>query len=374
MKSLLSVSETCKDWYRVSRYGCLWIDFNRDMFGRDEGMMSRVFAMLGDLSKRTFTEKGASDRIEFLFGTVLNVREYMFAQKKDSYWIRCRHQFLVHVMLRCLFCQLRDIDEMLHGIIDNSRSMTCNFDILELSLRRTHEELRTLIPASDDFDPPGRNGYDGIPDPRIYSVIKDRDARVSWLEEFGNERCYVPYDTFFDRIGRFIGAKTNSRFARHLKFHLGFPTSNIVTTYRYNVLISIFGPFKDFSTNFSNIALKNGFVGLVNMLTAEDILIRALPSLKTNTYLIRYSRRQPEVLAFSSINIMTNRIEHRRNVDSAGNFIPVATFIRKIFNGYQPIHMGIDDNVTTMTSTFTFASRSNPYVMIDPVVDITKMC
>lgn len=232
-------------------------------------------------------------------------------------------------------------------------------------MRRLYEELKVLVPDNAEYDPPGPNGHEGIPDPRVYEVVRDPEARALWQSAIGSERCFVHYDVFHKRIiARCFGdaIASNPRFESHLRFHLNFPSSKVVTTYRFHVLLSLFGPFKQLAANFDRYALKPGFLGLVNMIAAEEILAKSLPTLRKNTLLMRYSRRQPEVLAFTSIDLKSKRIEHRRNVDRSGKPIPIALFLEKVFPGYDLIRMGIDDAATKCPNTFTFARHSNPYV------------
>jgi hypothetical protein len=252
---------------------------------------------------------------------------------------------------------------MLEDLMNGTYIITCNFDILELALRRIYEELRVLIPDTITFDPPGPNGYYGVPDPRVYEVIQDPEARDIWNNTIGRSKCFVHYDIFMDRIiaKQFPSAISNPRFSKYLRFLLNFPSSKIVTTYRFNALNSIFGPFKQLAVNFDHFVLRPGFVGLVNLIFAEEILTKCLPNLKNNTVLIRYSRVHPEVLAFTSIDITTKKIEHRRNIDYSGRPVPISIFLEKAFPKHDLIPMGIGDEATTVQNSFVFARQRTPY-------------
>ena len=128
------------------------------------------------------------------------------------------------------------------------------------------------------------------------------------------------------------------RFRQHLHHFLNFPKDDLMTTYRFHVLVSLFGPLQDVTRNFeqyvlfvsrsvqlfNSYVLGEGFLGLVNMIKAEEVFRELMPSV--NTVLIRlilfslwvvflilcsFSRQRPTYLAFTSFNARERTIEHR---------------------------------------------------------------
>jgi hypothetical protein len=59
----------------------------------------------------------------------------------------------------------------------------------------------------------------------------------------------------------------------------------MITTYKWNLMTGIFG-FKKFYENFVKYALRQGFLGLINRIKAEEILNQQ----SNQRYLLRFSR------------------------------------------------------------------------------------
>lgn len=115
--------------------------------------------------------------------------------------------------------------------------------------------------------------------------------------------------------------KDGPRFKQHLHHFLNFPKDDLMTTYRFHVLVTLFGPLPDVTRNFEqydsslcttysfSYVLGQGFLGLVNMIKAEEVFREIVPTV--NTVLIRFSRQRPTNLAFTSFNARERTIEHR---------------------------------------------------------------
>jgi hypothetical protein len=59
----------------------------------------------------------------------------------------------------------------------------------------------------------------------------------------------------------------------------------MITTYKWNLITRIFG-FENFYQKFRKNALRKGFLGLINLIKAKEILSEQ----KNRYYLIRFSR------------------------------------------------------------------------------------
>jgi hypothetical protein len=368
-KTLCNMGLVSKQFKNVSRDGQVWETQIIHKLAACRVDVTTILEKLSALNVRAFAEKSSSERIEFLRSTVELARDYIEKQNSSKSWRLSRNQYFVFSLFSAFYSQLKEINMMLTELASGRYQITCNFDIFECALRRYCEELRILVPAdfliAQEFDKATPNGtWDSLPDPRITRGITDFNAMNAWCTAFGDKTFLVPFDLFYRKVicTAFPNEITNnSRFADHLKYHANFPLDGMMTTWRFQVLVSTFGPWNQLADNFIRFALNPGFVGLVNMIKAEELLIENFQQLIKNTVLIRYSRRQPEVLAFTSIDIRSRRIEHRRNVDKSGRVIPIAEFLDKIFPGYELARIGLDDAITKVSNTFTFARYSNPY-------------
>lgn len=194
-------------------------------------------------------------------------------------------------------------------------------------------------------------------------MIRCSQARTAWQMIFGDQQVvhFTRFQTEF--MGQIWPQVANDqRFIKYLNHLFNFPKDNMMTMYRFNLLITLFGPFNQVVSNFQQYVLSLGFIGLVNMIKAEEILHHMRPQLTHNTVLIRFSRRQPELLAFTSINLQTGLVEHRRNINRAGQTIPIGQFLSLALPDYHLLQMGIDDVATDCETTFTFAQRKGPYI------------
>jgi hypothetical protein len=61
----------------------------------------------------------------------------------------------------------------------------------------------------------------------------------------------------------FPEAKDES-FQEHLHYFLNFPADDMLTVYKWNLLLRLFGPYDQFTYNFRTLVLERGFLGLIN--------------------------------------------------------------------------------------------------------------
>lgn len=330
--------------------------------------ISSIVTAVQSLNNRTFTNTNNKERVGFLYDTVVLARDYVEKQLSTQSWHLCRSQLVFNTLLTAFYVQIMDITKMFTELASGKFQITCNFDIFDTSLRRYCDELRALVPADPivarEFDPPSADGeWTDIMDPRVINRITDPNAMAAWIEAFGAGVSMVPFDKFFDELIRpaFSEAVQNPRFVNRLRYHINFPRDDIVTTWRFQNLVSTFGPWNQLAINFTQFALNPGFVGMVNMFGAEELLQENRQYLTCNTILMRCSRGKPEVLAFTTIDITTGKFEQYRNVDTAGGIIPIGAFL-KTFPGYELAKIGLDDGITTVTNTFAFAQNTATYV------------
>jgi len=351
----------CLAWSQAARADELWSVKCGDLITRCRQLTSSVIRRVAALKTR-YSVQASKERLEFLQGTVQLMREYFQKQLEKEFWATFRNcKFACH-MVHCVFKQLCETSDMLESLESGRFKITVNFDIFELSLRRYYEELKSMLPLSKSNDR-GSSSYTevSVEDSRL-SVLQDSESRDLWAQKIG-PKCYCHFDDFYEKllsqIGTFKDVRDKGRFREHMKHYLNFPRDNLLTTYRFHVLVSLFGPLTAVALNFETYVLCQGFLGLINMIKAEEILRQEKP--KVDTVLIRFSRQRPTYLAFTSFSVKTRTIEHRRNSDKAGHPIPIATFLKEQYPGYQLIGMGVDDMATKADSTFVYATEDNPY-------------
>lgn len=301
-----------------------------------------------------FSESNSYERLEFMKSTMNLLQEYVTEQLVGENWIVMPDIWCYMLLIRNITTQIDEISRMIDDLLAGRFTITVNFDIFELSLRKYYEEVIALFPLI----------CKSVNSVGPETIIRDRDARECWLSHFGNHLRVVDYGTFITQIVRPLWDKgiVTERFEAHLAHFFNFPRDNFFSIYRFNVLVTLFGPFPMVAENFNKYVLCPGFLGLINMIKAEELLTQLCPQLHRNTVLMRFSRRKPELLAFTSLNIRTGTIEHRRNVNSMGQPIPIGQYLAKVFPGYDLILMGVDDMVTRCENTFTFAHGCLPYI------------
>jgi hypothetical protein len=309
--------------------------------------VSKVIGQIDILYRKRWTEHSSYERLMFLRGTCQLVHNYVSVQIKTPSWTNMPDIWVYTIILRNISKHLNDTAEMLDSLISEKYTMTLNFDIFELALRKYYEEMVALFPTSGES----------------HRIINDPFAHACWRKQFGDALRVVHYDSFIKHIVTPLWpeATRNERFSRYLAYFFNFPRDNFFSVYRFNLLVTLFGPFDHVADNFAKYVLCPGFVGLINMIKAEEILIQLLPQLRRSTVLMRFSRQIPTLLAFSSIDIRTGKVEHRRNVTIDDQSVPIGQYLAKAFPGYDIIRMGVDDMATRCENIFTFARYGNAY-------------
>jgi len=200
--------------------------------------------------------------------------------------------------------------------------LTNNFDILELKLRSNFEETRAIFLKENLMI-------------HVENHIEDNQARKNWVDYFGMNVHIVQFNDFLDFLAKQNilnkDAEDYEKKINYFKYFLNFPSIDVVTPYKWNLLIKFFGPYEFFSYNFFKIMNENGFLGLINRIQASEIL-KSSPS---KSLLIRISRTESQLLAFSYKN-SKGIIGHKLNKCSKTNkIVPIYKFIEENFKDYK---------------------------------------
>jgi len=252
---------------------------------------------------------------------------------------------------------MKEISEILKRIKSKDSVITENFDIFELKLRSYLNEIKAMYPI----------GETEVVSSSPSLIISDLNARKLWEQSFGKHTHGVSYAQFLEMLqSANLIPSGNKRFLLFLEYFVNFPSDDYVTTYQWDSLIRLFGPFPTFSLTFSEIIAGRGFLGLVNRIKAYEILTMVH---QPNCLLIRLSRTEPEFLAFSYKNA-DGQILHQINKDrKTGLPIPISKFIKSKFSGFTLVNKSVDVEqiLGTMNepklSLFQYASAKSEYIL-----------
>lgn len=367
LEVLCTMSAVSKGWYNALNTTYMWAEFIKYELELSTQKAYLILLSMEDGGNFDGMDSNGRERFSMLRETLREAHRYLKTQSSTMGWKDVRTPSLSYTLLKNFRKTIENIQATCKVIFSHVCEMTCNFDILELTLRKGLYELRSMLPTAPGTDETGANRpLTSRSDPRVTRVITDPDARSTWEARIGSSRACVDFKTFYNKvIIRDFPCANNPRFAKLLSYHLNFPVSDIVTSYRFRTLVSEFGPYQKFAENFDRYALRPGFVGFMNTVKAEEILVmhynKTPVEKKRNTVLIRYSRKQPDVLAFTSLDVGKKKIEHRRNVYRDGTPIPIGIFVEQHFSGFDLLPMGIDDDVITCPNIFKLANLSRPY-------------
>ena len=305
--------------------------------------------------KQFSLNKEDRSRLQFLKDTVDLLTDYVSSQEEAILSFEPYDR-----LLGLLGDRMDEVYLMLQRIKNRTSSMTANFDIFELKLRGHLDELKSMFPIGDSSV---------VYNPSF--VIADEGARCAWLRHFGPNVYMVPFEKFLsmleaEGIVASNASPARERFVLFLRYFVNFPSDDLVTAYKWSVLIRLFGPFECFSQTFSEVVARRGFLGLVNRIKAYEMLTMHP---QPRSLLIRMSRTEPQFLAFSYKN-SEGQIGHQINKDrETGLPIPVSQFIRKKFSHYTLINKTIDieqilgSSKESGNSLSEYASAATGYIL-----------
>jgi len=225
-------------------------------------------------------------RISYLKTTIADLIDLLdstpihFLSDQESPSISCFYN-----VIQVMEGEVKGTWEALVNILSGKMEMTVNFDIFELALRRYYHQLKVMfIDASETVRST----------PAL--LIKDNGARNLWIDLFGSETYFVPFDRFMnDVVTGVLGVPPSGDVCRTIKFFLNFPVDNMVTTYKFHLLMCHWGPLSSLIQNLNKFALRHGFLGLINAIQASEIL----KTYSSPRILMRFSRLEPEKLTIS---------------------------------------------------------------------------
>ncbi len=160
---------------------------------------------------------------------------------------------LGHIKLWRLICaELRkSLKETLNFL--NHGEINENFDIFELTLRRYFQNVQALrcVHSQDS----------------VCDSITDKEAKDAWVSHFGPKRSFVSWTLFCELL------PLNAEVRQAVKFLINFPDDGIVSAYKFDLLVCLFGPtLSSVPSNVKLHACGLGFAGIINRIRAKKLL------------------------------------------------------------------------------------------------------
>lgn len=147
-----------------------------------------------------------------------------------------------YVLLRAFIVTLEDTLSSILKIKRREGVMTDSFEVFELAIRRYLEQFGRMFPP-DAVVPPA-------------SVISDPAARALWVRHFGEDQHYVSFDLFEHAIIAREFPSQKQKLTNFFRLFLNFPQDDLITTYKWDNITRLFGPYSEFVENFSAYACR----------------------------------------------------------------------------------------------------------------------
>jgi len=347
-KSFCAASSVCQNWRAVAGSPCLWW-MRCDVIWNHLLYMSQKTAEICHqilLDSHLMHRKKYQTRIKFLtetLGDVMTASRNRLENKKDAHY----NVESYYMMSNVLLSQLYDSNGIVQGIRENPAAMTVNFDILDISIRKYIRQLDSMFPIlsselQPQYAPPSH-------------IIKDEKARFVWEKFVGKNQYHAKFTEFYENVLLSVFPQLqhdSGRFRDIFQFFVNFPRDDMMTTYKWAVIINQFGPFDQFVCNFQEFACGNGFLGLINCVEAEEHLQGP------NTFLLRFSRKEPEKLTFSFKVTNASHVvvcHHKRKPCG----VPIRQFIVRHFDkAFSPVQKHLGKKVTQIDRIDQFCEVS----------------
>mmetsp|Transcript_2860 Transcript_2860/g.8974 ORF Transcript_2860/g.8974 Transcript_2860/m.8974 type:complete len:819 (+) Transcript_2860:175-2631(+) len=390
--------QVCRYFFEITQCSPAWRKRNSITWERTVCLINSCAQITHDIFNSD-VEPAYERRIRFLLETLKEMQQRflprILAPVPNEYNVDSYHR-LVGVLIH----QLEQTILVTWRIRSCKAKITRNFDMLDLAIRRYADQLEIMypLPVTETEDvtltaprsyshhseltmsstndtaagvytrgqkqkkkqqqkstEPGRRG---MPVPAS-SVIVDPDARALWDEAVGADVCIVDFPQFYDRVlvKRFPSLAGDTHFRDFFSFFVNFPRDNLLTTYKWGVITGQFGPLPVFVENFRRYACRNGFLGLINSVDAEEQLHNYRRTHTGDFYLIRFSRKEPEKLTFS---YSTNgRYHHRR--------LPLDTPLQSFVAYYErrsikPLNAHLNRSITQIHRVWEYCENSGYFL------------
>jgi len=281
-------------------------------------------------------------RFRFLLDTIGKIQSFVTSQTKSV----IKSQPYKRI-LKALLTFLKDNKAMFTYLEQHKEPLTDNFDVLELTARRYLQQLDALFPL-----------FRAKPDPPS-ELIQDKKAREAWEQYTGSKTYFITFADFIDMLKKYFPEVERTEFTEHLSYFVNYPNDDLICPFKWNCLMRKFGPFDEFETNFQAIVMGKGFLGLINRVTAEEIL--AKQPIEKKLLLMRFSRTEPNFMAFSYKD-EEGAIQHSLNKKDSDPSQPmnVQKYLEEKFDGFERVPQKVKiQKLRKMPSLVDFARASS---------------
>lgn len=349
-KSFCAAAAVCQNWRVVAASPCLWWMRCNVLWDHLLYMSQKTSDICHQiLMESHMMQKKYQTRIKFLaetLGDLTMASRNRLENKREAHY----NVESYYMMSNILLSQLYDSNAIVQGIKENPAAMTVNFDILDLSIRKYIRQLDSMFPVLSP------NHQSQVPPSHI---IQDEKARFVWEKFVGKNEYHANFSEFYDNVLLSVFPQLqhdSGRFRDIFRFFVNFPRDDMITTYKWAVIIDQFGPFDQFVHNFQELACGNGFLGLINCVEAEEHLIGP------NTFLLRFSRKEPEKLTFSfKVSNAQHVVVCRHKRKPCG--VPIRQFIAQHFNKtFSPVQKHLGNKATQIERIDQFCEVSGYFI------------
>jgi hypothetical protein len=202
-------------------------------------------------------------------------------------------------LLGAVHCVLAQVLDVVEDVSAGRLQVTQHFDMADLSLRRVLCQLEHVYPSALG----GRAQSIDV----LFDAAEIADAAPLWTDEFGDSVHVISYERFERFVAAIVGRQQGDRssgnadysaakLAALLSYLYNFPKNDMCSSYTFYALVNQFGPLEQLADNLINVGLGQGFLGLINQHSAEEML-RAAPS--STNLIVRLSRGEPHLLTLT---------------------------------------------------------------------------
>jgi len=314
-------------------------------------LLSSIRELTGDAQ---ILSDADTDRLKFLGDTVNLILAHV--QHQDQHQNDTATASDVYQMLIAnLATHVSDIKHLVNGIGLRQININENFDIFEFCLRRMYGELVAM-----------GKPVDGSPNGGPAAIIKNPDALLFWETNFCN-LDYVSFSLLYSALAEeleldAVDTLDADYFHKFCRYVLNFPKRDYVTIYQWHQFTHLFGSFDaTIVDRVCTLVSTGGFLGLTNRIRAEEIL---RSSTNNKILLIRFSRTEPEFIAFSYKH--GGAIAHFINKSADGQSIPIGDFLKLKFTGFSVVKQRIDlDQIDLANgSMMMYANNNESYIVV----------
>lgn len=248
----------------------------------------------------------------------------------------------LRILLNLLSKQLKFMCDQLYNV-ERHKTNSILYDKILYSIITTFNDLTTIFPR-DLFQTNFVGCHIEI---NFMDHLNNPILRKCWGQCFG-QNYIVSLDIF---IKKMLSCREyiKGSFIQSIKIMYDMIYNSIMTPNRLNLLLKSFDGLNSIFSIFDNYVsclpvkpVHYGFVGFVTKELSEDLLTKIGIITNKNLLLIRRGTSTFSLLSYTSLEIDTKKIVHRRGCDKDGNNIPISEMLKKYYNNYTMVKLDLN--------------------------------